>query len=141
MHDSGKRQEFATGAVRDTADGKPRIDLISPIFFGRLGEWMRLGAEKYGDRNWEKGIPLSRYIASAYRHLVAMHAGDESEDHAAALAFNAMGFMHTHAMIRRGVLPAYLDDMPAHGNPFMDEQAEELAMIVADQPASQRKTP
>jgi hypothetical protein len=30
MKDSGKRQEFSTGAVRDTADGKPRWSLLPP---------------------------------------------------------------------------------------------------------------
>jgi hypothetical protein len=29
MHDSGERQEFGTGAVRDTTTGKGRFDLIA----------------------------------------------------------------------------------------------------------------
>lgn len=36
IHDSGKRQEFSTGAVRDTAEGKPLLNLISPIYLRRL---------------------------------------------------------------------------------------------------------
>jgi hypothetical protein len=31
MQDSGKREAFESGAVRDTAEGKPRPDLISPF--------------------------------------------------------------------------------------------------------------
>ena len=31
VQDSGKRQDFGTGSVRDTNEGKPRYDLISPI--------------------------------------------------------------------------------------------------------------
>ena len=30
MHDSGSRQQFEGGAVRDTAEGKARIDFLSP---------------------------------------------------------------------------------------------------------------
>lgn len=41
MHDSGKREEFCTGAVRDASKGKPRPDLISPFFEERLGHWLR----------------------------------------------------------------------------------------------------
>ncbi|MCL2744431.1 MAG: DUF5664 domain-containing protein [Planctomycetaceae bacterium] len=70
MQDSGKREEFATGAVRDAAEGKSRVDLISPFAMERLGEWLRQGAEKYASRNWEKGIPISRMVASLYRHLL-----------------------------------------------------------------------
>ena len=47
MQYSGKRQEFTTGAIRDTADDKPRLDLISPIMQDRLGHWLRIGADKY----------------------------------------------------------------------------------------------
>ena len=28
------------------------------------------GAQKYGERNWEKGIPLHSYIDSGVRHLI-----------------------------------------------------------------------
>lgn len=33
MKDSGKRQEFEGGAVRDTADGKPKMHLLSPHIY------------------------------------------------------------------------------------------------------------
>jgi len=114
MHDSGKREEFATGAVRDTADEKPRPDLISPFFAERLGEWLRLGAEKYTPRNWEQGIQFSRTLASLERHVMHWKQGDRSEDHLAAIACNAMFLIHYEEMIRRGVLPAELDDMPVY---------------------------
>jgi len=114
MRDSGKREEFTTGAVRDTADKKPRPDLISPFFAERLGEWLRLGAEKYTPRNWEKGIQFSRTLASLERHVMAWKQGDRSEDHLAAVACNTMFLIHYEEMIRRDVLPANLDDMPVY---------------------------
>lgn len=114
MHDSGNRQTFSTGAVCDTADNKPRPDLFSPFAEERVGEWLRLGAKKYSERNWEKGIPNSRRFASLRRHVMRYQQGDRSEDHLAAVIFNAMVLIHNEEMIRRGVLPSALDDMPSY---------------------------
>lgn len=121
MHDSGKRQEFTTGAVRDTAEGKSRPDLISPYAQMRKGEWLRLGAEKYAERNWEKGIPIARCIASIERHIQEYKMGLLNEDHLAAIAVNAEFIMHFEAMIERGLLPAELDDMPKYEQRKKDE--------------------
>jgi len=117
MHDSGKRQAFATGAERDTADDKPRPDLFSPFALERVGDWLALGAKKYSERNWEKGMPFSRVTASLVRHVVRWQQGDWSEDHLAAICFNAQALMHYQAMIQRGVLPRALDDMPIYSAP------------------------
>ena len=48
------------------------------------------GALKYGERNWQKGIPISRYIDSALRHLMKDCACETDEDHAAAFIWNCM---------------------------------------------------
>ena len=48
------------------------------------------GALKYGEHNWEKGIPISRYIDSAVRHLMKDCACETDEDHAAAFVWNCM---------------------------------------------------
>lgn len=58
------RERFSTGAVRDRADQKPRPELISPLAAERLAAWLRDGAKKYGDRNWEAGMPSERTLAS-----------------------------------------------------------------------------
>lgn len=94
VKDSGARQSFETGAVRDTQDGKPRFDLISAPALSRLAQHMSNGAKKYGDRNWEKGIPTSRCLASAMRHLYSWVTGDRSEDHLSAILFNVMAIIH-----------------------------------------------
>jgi hypothetical protein len=110
MHDSGEHQTFDTGAVRDIGAAKPRPDLISPFAEERLGEWLRLGAQKYSEHNWEKGMPMSRCIASLCRHLMAYRQGKRDEDHLSAIMFNAMALIHYEEMIGRGVLPHELDD-------------------------------
>ena len=121
MNDSGKRQEFATGAVRDTADDKPRPELISPIALRRLAQWLGDGAKKYKARNWEKGIPLSRTLASLLRHLNAWQLGETDEDHLAAVFCNAMFLIHTDDMVTRGMLPCKLNDMPDYCGVLVDE--------------------
>ena len=113
VKDSGARQQFGTGSVRDTRDGKGRYDLISPIALRRLAKHYENGAKKYGDRNWEQGQPLSRYLDSAMRHTCAILHGMTDEDHAAAVMWNMAAYIHTQELIRAGALPADLDDMAA----------------------------
>jgi hypothetical protein len=93
--DSGARQEFDTGAKRDTQEGKPRYSLISPFALKRLAMLMVRGAEKYDEWNWEKGMPYSRFYESAERHLKQWYMQEEmQEDHLAAVLFNIMAIMH-----------------------------------------------
>lgn len=117
MHDSGEREEFPTGAVRDTAAGKPRLGLISPFALRRFGAWLTAGAMKYSPRNWERGMPFSRVVDSLERHVQAFKAGEVDEDHLAAVMCNASFLIHYQEMIRTGVLPAELDDMPRYEPP------------------------
>ena len=110
--DSGKRQEFKTGSVRDTNIGKGRYDLISPLMLQRLAKHFENGAVKYGDRNWEKGQPLSRYFDSAVRHLYKHLEGMRDEDHLAAAVWNVGAMIHTEELIERELLPKKLNDLP-----------------------------
>lgn len=48
------------------------------------------GAKKYGDRNWEKGIPCDRYIDSAVRHYCKWRAGWTDEPHDRAFIWNIL---------------------------------------------------
>jgi hypothetical protein len=105
--DSGVREEFATGSVRDTRIGKGRYDLLSPIALRRLARHTENGAVKYGDRNWEKGQYVSRYLDSAIRHLYCYLGGARDEDHLAAVMWNAMAAIHTEEKCRAGELPVH----------------------------------
>ena len=94
---------------------KGRFDLLSPVAQMRLARWTQRGAEKYADRNWEKGMPFSVFIDSAMRHInaylaikLAARQGkadlpydplDRGEDHLAAAAWNLCALMqmeYTH---------------------------------------------
>lgn len=46
------------------------------------------GSKKYGDYNWQKGIPLSRYVDSALRHFLKYLRGDKDEPHDRACLWN-----------------------------------------------------
>lgn len=105
-------EEFVTGSVRDSREGKGRFDLISPFALRRLALHFESGARKYGDRNWERGQPLQRYLDSALRHVNCHQAGMRDEDHLIAAAWNLLAHVHTEEMIASGKLPKSLDDSP-----------------------------
>lgn len=106
--DSGKRQSFDTGAHRDMEEGKGRFDLLPYEPLKRWAQLLERGAQKYGERNWQKGIPLRRFLSSASRHLNQLIDGQEDEDHAAAVLFNVAGFMWTKSQMELGYLPKEL---------------------------------
>ena len=137
IKDSGERQEFSTGAVRDIQVGKGRCDLM-PLDI--VSEFMAIkpekdylsyiadfqetenyesligaaasfadkyfadretavleyaiqlenGAIKYGPRNWQKGIPLDRYVDSGIRHYMKHLRGDKDERHDRAALWNML---------------------------------------------------
>ena len=53
------------------------------------------GCKKYGDRNWEKGIPLHCYIDSGVRHYLKFIRGDNDERHDRAFLWNMLGLLWT----------------------------------------------
>ena len=169
LKDSGQRQRFDTGAVRDIPTGKGRFDLItpfgmavlaqayqnktvstsflccinyaieaitdfritlniaslglaarqlcdaihcsvtnqfpkftpflgyaniSPIALKRLAAVYEKGASKYTDRNWEQGMPVSRTLDSAFRHITQALNKEVDEDHLAQALWNVMAAIH-----------------------------------------------
>lgn len=48
------------------------------------------GAIKYGPRNWQKGIPLDRYVDSGIRHYMKHLRGDDDERHDRAALWNML---------------------------------------------------
>lgn len=108
--DSGERQDYDSGMRRDTQQGKPRYDLIDRDFLRRWAELMARGAEKYGERNWELANSeeeVNRFKASAFRHLMQWLDGDETEDHAAAVAFNLAAAERTKGKTQEALEDGY----------------------------------
>ena len=105
--DSGKREEFPTGMVRDTQDDKPRYDLLDRAFLKRWAELMARGAKKYGENNWKKAATeaeLDRFRASAIRHIFQWLDNDTTEDHAVAVAFNLAGAEMVREKLKEGTI-------------------------------------
>ena len=48
------------------------------------------GAKKYGENNWQKGIPVWCYIDSAVRHYLKFLRGDNDEPHDRAVVWNLL---------------------------------------------------
>lgn len=48
------------------------------------------GAKKYGENNWQKGIPVWCYVDSAVRHYLKWKRGDKDEPHDRAFVWNIM---------------------------------------------------
>ncbi len=114
----GEQTKCAGGeAVRDTREDQGRYDLLPSLALMRIALWYELGAKKYEDRNWEKGMKYSRYLDSALRHIFKHLAGLRDEDHLVAATWNLLGIIHTEEQVIRGKLPAELDDLPCHVTP------------------------
>ena len=74
--------------------GKLRFDLVHPFAHEQMVKVLTKGAEKYTERNWEKGMTWSNVIASLKRHLQAIESGEDFDPetgllHAAHVACNA----------------------------------------------------
>lgn len=110
LPDSGSREQFSTGSRRDCRNGKGRWDLLPWESIERIALHTENGAKKYGERNWEKGQPLSRFLDSAFRHLSKFARGESAEDHLAAACWNLLSIMHHQHHINQGNLPKGLGE-------------------------------
>ncbi len=105
---SGEVRVADTGAQRDAAVGKGRFDLIPYEAIRRLAIRYEIGAARYGENNWRRGMPLHWFMDSAMRHLHAWNGGDRSEDHLGAALWNIAGYIETDRRIDCGELPIEL---------------------------------
>jgi len=107
VKDSGKREQFSGGMVRDTTEGKTDYSLIldGPMF-DRWAVHLTKGAVKYEKRNWMKAqghVELDRFKESALRHFIQWYRGHIDEDHAAAVMFNINGAEYVKGALSSGV--------------------------------------
>src|SRR6185312_9217200 len=78
--------------------GKIRYDLIPPEALEELAKVYTFGANKYADRNWEKGISFSRVFGAMMRHSWAWFRGQDNDDehklnHLSSVAWCAFALM------------------------------------------------
>lgn len=61
-----------------------------PTMFLEVAKHFEEGAEKYGENNWQKGLPVKGYINSAVRHYLKWLRGDTDEPHDRAFCWNLL---------------------------------------------------
>ena len=109
VKDSGKREEFESGMVRDTVDDKLDWSLVADgPMLRRWAEHLGLGAIKYNPRNWMKAddhLEYDRFRESAYRHFMQWYYSENDEDHAAAVFFNINGAEYVRERISLRIRP------------------------------------
>lgn len=66
-----------------------RWDCVYTMFL-EVAKHFEDGAKKYGENNWQKGIPTKFYIDSAIRHYLKWRRGDTDEPHDRAFVWNLM---------------------------------------------------
>lgn len=95
---------FSTALGRKDDDGKLRYDLIPVAPLREVAKVYTMGAKKYEDRNWEKGLKWGRVYAALQRHAQAWWGGEtncpkDGQHHLSSVvwaAFALMEFERTH---------------------------------------------
>lgn len=118
IKDSGERQEFESGMVRDTAAGKIDYTLImdGPMHDRYAIHLTNAALRKYGARNWMKARTpeeQERYRVSGARHMRQWVAGERDEDHASAVMFNLNGYEYVQLRLDDPVFDALMTEL--HG--------------------------
>jgi hypothetical protein len=84
---------FESGSQRDDDTHKPLVNHLTAYVRLRFGYLLRIGANKYGKNNWQKGQPTEAALESMHRHLAKYELGDRTEDHLSAIIFNVQLIM------------------------------------------------
>lgn len=89
------------GAGKRYDSGKPRVELLPSSAIEAMANVFTQGAEKYGDRNWERGMDWSRTYASMMRHMLAIGNGqfydqESGQLHLAHIMANAAFLIYYH---------------------------------------------
>lgn len=91
----GTTAKFGTGAVRSSDVEEFRYDLISPIGLREVARACAEGAAKYGDWNWEKGMPVHDLLNHVLAHIYQFLGGDRSEPHLGHAAWGMLAAIHS----------------------------------------------
>lgn len=68
-----------SAAPRKDDGGKLPLDLLPFDAIEGIAEIMRVGAERYGRRNWEAGLDWGRVYSACLRHLFAWWRGEAAD--------------------------------------------------------------
>ena len=90
-------EPLSTGGRKDDS-GKLRWDLLPVRPMEEVVKVYTLGAKKYADRNWEKGISYCRIFGAMMRHAWAWFRGEtydqkDGQHHLASVVWCALALM------------------------------------------------
>lgn len=123
IKDSGSRREFETGAVRDNGntEEKGRFDLIPWEVIWDLAKHFAKGSAKYGDNNWQKGIPVDSYFDSATRHMIKHRLGHDDEDHLISAIWNLVAWCWEERYSPRARTKKLVEEIEELSNSVIEE--------------------
>jgi hypothetical protein len=108
-------EQYTEGVRFDT--GKPRYDLIDAYGLEELAKVYTMGAEKYEENNWRKGMKWSRVFASTLRHLYkfwrAKQFGTSEIDEESGLPHLAHALWNVMTLLNYSHFKLEFDDRPA----------------------------
>ena len=122
MSDKGTGNRFNTGKIK--------YNLLPPFALEQYAKAMTMGADKYGDRNWEKGMNWDSVTASMKRHIAAFEKGQDYDSESNLLHM-------AHVMCNAGFLLEYYKLFPEGDNrtnkyPFYKNVGLDIDQVVCD---------
>lgn len=87
--------------------GKLRYDLIPHSLNEEVAKVLSIGAEKYGEHNWEKGMQWTSVLASLKRHIAKFESGEDYDSetglyHISHVITNAMFLLEYYNIFPQG---------------------------------------
>ena len=138
-------REFPTGATRNDEEGKYDYEgFLSPLVLERYAQYMHKhrmqsdGNLRPSD-NWQKGIPITAYMKSKFRHFISTWSNhrncaqvymDTIEESLCAELFNTMGMLHEILKAKKTIQEEY--------NEISKEKEEKEAGYIPPNPFKQK---
>lgn len=101
-----KDPQHVIKAVQNSLQTVPEYEGNYSTMFLEVAKLYQAGAEKYGENNWRRGMPLKFYFDSGIRHYLKTLRGDDDEPHYRGFIWNMLGALETMK-----TNPSSLDDL------------------------------
>lgn len=103
----GDSSDFLPSSAKRYNTGKPRMGLLPADALEEMAGVLTMGADKYGENNWRKGLPFIEVVDSLERHVSWFKKGHDLDDES--------GYHHmAHVMCNAAFLIQYLKDELYH---------------------------
>jgi hypothetical protein len=83
INELAQKRVFESGAQRSSDADDYAYHLFHPYVMKRVAKVWRTGGNRYGEYNWERGMPPMECLNHCLKHIFDWIGGDDSEDHLA----------------------------------------------------------